>query len=101
LLGTRAAGDAAGAARRVIDQVFLGHRATAAGARHLRRVDAFLLGGEARARGQVGVAAGRLRRGRGGRGGGLLLLRRRGLGLGRLGRFFLLRRRGAFLDRRQ
>src|SRR3546814_13483321 len=48
-----AAGYAGGLAAGVVDQVFLGHRATAAGAFDLGRVDAFLRSGEARARGQV------------------------------------------------
>src|SRR3546814_230506 len=48
-----AARDAGGLAAGVIDQVFLGHRAAAAGAFDLGRVDAFLRSGEARARGQV------------------------------------------------
>src|SRR5690606_23771125 len=112
LLGARAAGDRAGAAGGEVDQVLLGHRAAAAGALHLRGVDAVLLGGEAGARRQVGGLARRHRGGvGGGRGGGfrlrgaLLLLHFlvAGGALAFLGRFAARvgGLRGAFLDDRQ
>src|SRR5690606_28226095 len=65
LLGAVAPGLAHAGVARVVDQVFLGDRATAAGALDLRRVDAFLVGGEAGARRQRVRLAARLRRRRG------------------------------------
>src|SRR5690606_14016528 len=103
---------AAGLAGRVVEQVFLGHRATAAGALDRGWINAFLRGGETRPRGQVAGLAGRdrVRVGRGGRrgfglrralalldllvaGGALVALV---LALARVGRLG-----GAFLDDRQ
>src|SRR5690606_693325 len=75
-----AAGLAGAGVARVVEQVFLGHRATAAGALDVRRVDALADRGEARARGQVAGLATGLRRRRRGRC-GLLLFLAAGFGL--------------------